>query len=153
MSNIEPAHDLLDKVILRQLDLLEQKIKCELNIESNVNNGSIHLAKSRYIMGQSSVSTTKLPTESSPDFSASIMCKTIEEDGMTKLKLYQNKENTIVPLHWFGVLVPQNLHMAQKIFQTTLSYVVECSNIQLQLEENMKNINALRKYLNIISKS
>lgn len=142
--------ELMDKLILRQLYLMEEKLTCELNIESSINNGSIHLAKSRYIMGQSSVSTAKLPMESSPEFAASTKCETTDDDGMKQLKLIENTENTVNPIRWFGVLVPQNLHKAQSIFQNAVNFVVECVNVQLQLYENMKSMEALRKYKSIL---
>ncbi|KAG6456061.1 coiled-coil domain-containing protein 115 [Manduca sexta] len=148
------AHELLDKIIIRQLHLMEDKMRCELNIESSINNACIHLAKSRYIMGQSSVSTTRLPTESSPDFAASTQCETIEEDGIKQFSLVENNsEDTVNPLRWFGVLVPQNLHKAQSIFQNALNYVVECANVQLQIQENMKNIQAIKNYINSLNSS
>lgn len=131
---------------------MEEKMQCELNIQSNINNGSIHLAKSRYIMGQSSVSTTRLPTESSPDFAASTLCETADdEDGVKQLKVVENTaENTVNPLRWFGVLVPQNLHKAQGIFQNTINFVVECANVQMQIINNFKNIELLKKYKSLL---
>lgn len=119
----------------------------ELNIETSINSGSIHLAKSRYIMGQSSVSATRLPMESSPEFSASTVCETAQEDGVKQLKIIENRaEDTVNPMHWFGVLVPQNMHKAQSIFQNALNYVVECVNIQLQLDSNVRNIDMLKNF-------
>lgn len=139
--------NLLDKLVLKQLHLMEEKMQCELNIQSSINNGSIHLAKSRYIMGQSSVSITRLPTESSPDFAASTLCETIEEDNVKQLKVVENTaENTVNPLRWFGVLVPQNLHKAQSIFQNTINFVVECANVQMQIQNNLNIIVLLKKY-------
>ncbi|XP_075984536.1 vacuolar ATPase assembly protein VMA22-like [Anticarsia gemmatalis] len=142
------ACELLDKIILKQLHLMEEKMRCELNIESSIKNGSIHLAKSRYIMGQSSVSTARLPTESSSDFSASTVCETTEEDGIKQLKVIENEaENTVNPIRWFGVLVPQNMHKAQSIFQNAINFVVECVNVQLQIHTNLKNIAMLKNYI------
>ncbi|CAK1545694.1 unnamed protein product [Leptosia nina] len=146
ICDLETANDLLDRLTLRQLHLMEEKMCRELNIESTINNGCFHLAKSRYIMGQTSVSKERLPTESSIEFSASTMCETVEEAGETKLKIVENDKDTVNPMHWFGILVPQNLHKARNIFQNALNFVVECANIQIQLLENFKNINVLRKY-------
>ncbi|XP_026761418.2 coiled-coil domain-containing protein 115 [Galleria mellonella] len=147
-DNVDVVCDLLDKLVLKQLHLMEEKMVCELNIESCINNGSIHLAKSRYIMGQSSVSTARLPMESSPEFSALTTCETTEEDDVQQLKVVENNNKSKVnPIRWFGVLVPQNLHKAQSIFQNTINVVVECVNVQLQLFENMRNIDALKKYV------
>lgn len=126
-------------------------MRCELNIESSINNGTIHLAKSRYIMGQSSVSTARLPVENSPEFSASAVCETKDEDGVIQFKVAEsNAENTVNPLRWFGVLVPQNLHKAQGIFKNTINFVIECVNVQLQLLDNMKKMSILKKYLSTL---
>lgn len=149
--DLNKVYDILDKTILKQLQLMEDKMCCELMIESSINNGSFQLAKSRYIMGQSSVSMTQLPTECSAEFQASILCEDVVEDGTKQLKLIENNEgNTVNPIRWFGVLVPQNLHKAQNIFQNSINHVVDCVNVQLQLLDNLKNINMLRKYISLI---
>lgn len=143
------ASEILDKLVLNQLHLMEEKMRCELNIESCINNGSIHLAKSRYIMGQSSVSSSRLPTESSLEFSASTLCGSSEEDNVRQLKVIENDaENTVNPLRWFGVLVPQNMHKAQSIFQNAVNFVVECVNVQLQIKTNLNYIKMLKNYIN-----
>ncbi|XP_026735576.1 coiled-coil domain-containing protein 115 [Trichoplusia ni] len=150
--SVAEANELLDKIVLKQLHLMEEKMRCELNIESSIKNGSIHLAKSRYIMGQSAVSTARLPTESSADFSASTVCETVEEDGIKQIKVIENDaENTVNPLRWFGVLVPQNMHKAQNIFQNTINFIVECVNVQVQLQTNLKYIGMLRQYINSVN--
>ncbi|XP_050354903.1 coiled-coil domain-containing protein 115 [Nymphalis io] len=156
VGDMKMACDLLDKLVLRQLHLMEDKICCELNVETSINNGSIHLAKSRYIMGQSSVSKERLPTESSAEFSASVTCDTIVEDNVKQLKIAKTDTSaTLVnPLNWFGVLVPQNLHKARDIFQNTINFVIDCVNIQIQILENIKNIKMLKMYkVSIINKS
>ncbi|XP_059051636.1 coiled-coil domain-containing protein 115 [Achroia grisella] len=148
--DVEVVSDLLDKLVLKQLHLMEEKMVYELKIESSINNGSINLAKSRYIMGQSSVSTARLPVENSPEFSALTSCETTIEDGVQQLKVVENTDKSKVnPIRWFGVLVPQNLHKAQSIFQNAINFVVECVNVQLQLHENIKNIEALKKYISL----
>lgn len=126
-------------------------MRCELNIETSIHNGSLHLAKSRYIMGQTSVSAAKLPVEGSAEFRASTVCEALEEDGVKQLKVVENNtDNTSNPLRWFGVLVPQNLHRARNIFQSTINFVVECVNVQLQILDNMKNIETLNEYKKIL---
>lgn len=124
----------------------------ELNIESSINSGCFNLAKSRYIMGQTSVSKERLPTEASTEFSASTMCEATAEDGEIKIKVVKNDSNTVNPIHWFGVLVPQNLHKAKSIFQNALNFIVECANIQVQIQENMKNIDTLKEYRKILNR-
>ncbi|XP_038207094.1 coiled-coil domain-containing protein 115-like [Zerene cesonia] len=146
VCEMETINDLLDKMTLRQLHLMEDKMRSEVNIETSINNGCFHLAKSRYIMGQTSVSKERLPMEASAEFSASTQCETVEEDNTKQFKIIENNSNTVNPMHWFGVLVPQNLHKAKSIFQNTLNFVVECANIQIQLLENLNNIMLLKSY-------
>nr|XP_026497444.1 uncharacterized protein LOC113401664 [Vanessa tameamea] len=146
VSEMKIACDLLDKLVLRQLHLMEDKISCELNIERSINNGSIHLAKSRYIMGQNSVSKERLPTESSTEFLASVTCDTIVVDKIKQLKIAKTSASIVNPLNWFGVLVPQNLHKAKDIFQNTINFVFDCVNIQIQILENINNIKMLKIY-------
>lgn len=149
---METVNDLLDKLVLKQLHLMEDKMACEMNIEKSLNNGYIHLAKSRYIMGQNSVSKERLPTDNTPEFSALTTCETIEEDNLKQLKVIINDTSSVNPIHWFGVLVPQNLHKAKGIFQNAVNFVVECVNIQVNLIETLKNINILKQYKNNLGK-
>ncbi|VVD03749.1 unnamed protein product [Leptidea sinapis] len=147
MSDI---NDLLDKTLLKQLYLIEEKLQSEVNIEKCINNGCYNLAKSRYIMGQTSVSKERLPLEASTEFSASTLCEETDQDNVKQFQLIDNDVNTINPMHWFGVLVPQNLHKAKDLFKNALNYVVECANIQMQLNENSKNIECLKIYMESI---
>lgn len=145
--DVDAVCDILDKLTLKQLRLMEEKMCCELNIETSIKNGCINLAKSRYIMGQASVSATQLPLENSNNFSATTVCESSYEDGLIQLRVAENDAPDIVnPLKWFGVLVPQNLHKAQSIFKNSINYVVECANIQSQLNYNMDKINVIKKY-------
>ncbi|XP_041982590.1 coiled-coil domain-containing protein 115 isoform X2 [Aricia agestis] len=146
--DLETTCDLLDKLTLTQLHLIEDKMRSELNLESSINNGSFHLAKSRYIMGQNSVSKEKLPTENTTEFSASVKTVGKQENNITQLEIVDQKYDTsqINPVHWFGVLVPQNLHKAKELFNNAINYVVEAVNIQLQILDNIKKIETLKAY-------
>ena len=103
-------------------------------------------------MGQNSVSKERLPTDNTPEFSALTTCETIEEDNLKQLKVIINDTSSVNPIHWFGVLVPQNLHKAKGIFQNAVNFVVECVNIQVNLIETLKNINILKQYKNNLGK-
>ncbi|XP_047998841.1 coiled-coil domain-containing protein 115 [Leguminivora glycinivorella] len=142
--SLEAVSVLLDKLALKQLHLMEEKMQNVINVETRIHEGSIHLAKSRYIMGQTSVSTARLPTESSPEFSASVLVQSSEHQ---QFQVVENKaEDTINPLKWFGILVPQNMHKAREIFQNTVRYVVECAGIQYQIHQNMTDFGILQRY-------
>lgn len=148
--DIETVCNLLDKLTLQQLYLMEEKMQNELHIENNIKDGCLEFAKSRYIMGQSAVSATCLPTESSVEFSASQVCQKDEENGIPKLKLLDNDaENTVNPMKWFGVLVPSHMHRAQSYFKRTTEFVIDCVNVQLQLIDVINKIALLKLYKKI----
>ncbi|XP_075227512.1 vacuolar ATPase assembly protein VMA22 [Lycorma delicatula] len=60
----------LDTLSIRILQLMNDLIQCKLNIEKAVKNGSLDLAKARYIMGNRNVSSLQLPTEDGSEVQA-----------------------------------------------------------------------------------
>jgi len=71
-------------------------------------------------------------------------CK--ERDDLSPKKCEGNGFVTAAdPIKWFGCLVPQNLRQAQKGFHTALDAVIECANIQSELETTRKKVEKLSK--------
>lgn len=71
-------------------------------------------------------------------------CK--ERDDLSPKKCEGNGFVTAAdPIKWFGCLVPQNLRQAQKGFHTALEAVIECANIQSELETTRKKVEKLLK--------
>lgn len=140
--------ELQDKLIIELLDLIEQSVKCKLNIENSSNGGQLHLAKARYYQGSQTVAVSKLPTENSAEFKA---LRTVEcgNDSDYELQLKSNpvdKDNGYVdPLKWFGILLPRSLQLAQQSFINSLEFVVEAANVHSKLQTTIINILALRK--------
>lgn len=154
---MESKHDVcvaLDKLLIDMLSLMEQKIQAQVNVEHSAKNGSIHLAKARYIMGQSSVSSIQLPTENTPEFTAlTKVQKDRAQNDSLKFDQYnlvdedKNDEtnlSSVNPIKWFGVLVPQNLHRAQSMFGKVLEYIIESLNIEKHLQETCNQISTLK---------
>lgn len=144
--------ELLDKVLLDTLDLIEQYVACKVDIEKTMNAGQLHLAKSRYIQGSQTVAQSKLPTENSAELNA---LKTIQrkheadahtdEDTLALESHPVDKEKNFVdPLRWFGVLVPRSLHSAQENFNRVIQLSVECTNIQIKLQQATKYLFLLK---------
>lgn len=139
--------ELQDKLTIELFDLIEQSVKCKLNIESASNGGQLHLAKARYYQGSQTVAVSKLPTENSAEFNA---LRTIERDNESggEFELKSNpvdKDNGYVdPLKWFGILLPRSLQLAQQSFINTLEYIAEAANIHMKLQTTITNILALR---------
>ncbi|XP_026465550.1 coiled-coil domain-containing protein 115 [Ctenocephalides felis] len=157
MSTKEEVCMLLDKLTLEMLHLMEQEVQCKINIEKTTKDASVELARARYVKGQQTVSVLQLPTEKSTEFDAlSVVTQDDDEseDLSDKVDLRtrpaDKEKGEIDPLKWFGVLVPQSLQRAQKLFKQSLEYVVECRNVQGQLHsaiEGLFALNALKKTL------
>lgn len=116
----------LDEICVRILELMNESIKCKLDLEKTLKSGCIDLAKTRYILGNTnSVSAMKIPTE---DISASstIVSTKEEENASFELNREVPKQD---PLKWFGILVPSNLRQSQAWFSKTLDFSVQSANI------------------------
>ncbi|XP_034248958.1 coiled-coil domain-containing protein 115-like [Thrips palmi] len=148
----------LDSLGLRALELMQQVVQQKLKLQEHIKAGSINLAKSRYIMGQRNVSTSQLPTQDSEPFRAlrKVQRSVSQENGIDtnvfssivneppkKQKSEKAGEleecdgdsrTSSDPLHWFGVLVPQNLRLAQSSFKKAVDLSVQIVNLQMQLE-------------------
>lgn len=137
----EVKNELHDKLLLEMLDLIEQSVRCKIDIETTTNAGQLLLAKSRYIEGAQSVTKSRLPTENSTEFSA---LKTVTESQTTTFHSNQlvlnvrsvDKESGFIdPIRWFGVLVPRSLQLARDRFNRAVEMAVECANVQLKLNQ------------------
>lgn len=142
---------ILDKLTLAALLLTEEEIKTKLHIENAMSLGESNLAKARYIMGQNKVSAIQLPTENTPEFTATVKVHQSESDKLFDNKSYEIQlnqksfdETVQDPVKWFGVLVPQTLTQAQKMFRQALQWSVKAVNIQSELNETIKTINNLK---------
>ncbi|EDS26726.1 conserved hypothetical protein [Culex quinquefasciatus] len=65
---------LMDKLLLHSLDLMEQEVKLKTTIEAIANDGQLDLAHTRFTKGATAVSAVQLPTEDYKPFSALNTC-------------------------------------------------------------------------------
>lgn len=142
--------ELLDKLTIDLLELVEQQVQCKLNLENNIVEGQLLMAKSRYIQGTQSVSFAQLPTENGQEFSALTTVSTVKTDLHTNQRELErhpiDRDNRLIdPLKWFGILVPQALQSSQKKFQASIDLICECANIQNNLMCTIKNIFMLKQ--------
>ncbi|XP_058823851.1 coiled-coil domain-containing protein 115 [Topomyia yanbarensis] len=141
---------LMDKLLIHSLELIEQEVALKTKIETITNEGQLDLAQTRYHKARNSVSSVQLPTEDYKQFSA-LNSLTEEQDelGNTKLQLDQHQVDKdagyIDPIRWFGILIPQTLQNARKKFTQSLNYVVECANVQIQLRNTLLSYDKLNK--------
>lgn len=168
----------LDDLALDILELSEELVGCKVKLEEAMKPGFVHIAKSRYIMGNKTVCSLQLPTEDSAEFDALVTVKreapsndrdsigfhiqTVDpnsaEMSSSDHKTLRKRKDTssevctdsditdvalskgspsqhyVNPLNWFGVLVPQNLKIAQTCFKTTLPLVMECAHVQSKIQ-------------------
>lgn len=150
-EHLDKICNILDKLTLDALLLIEEEIQTKLNIENTMSSGESHLAKSRYIVGQNNVSAIQLPTEKSPECTATVKVYQNEDEKLFNRKSYEiqlttksEDENVQDPLKWFGVLVPQNLTYAQNMFRQALQWSIKAVNIQTQLCQTIDKINELQ---------
>lgn len=144
---------LLDKLTLHMLDLIEQEVQLKIQLEKTVKEGEMNLAKTRYTQGSSSISVLQLPTEDSKEFRAlSTVDETNNELGNAKLSLERHpidkEAGFINPAKWFGVLLPSSFTQAKQHFNKGVDLSVECANVQIELENTIRNIGTLRKEIN-----
>ncbi|CAH1114329.1 unnamed protein product [Psylliodes chrysocephalus] len=149
-EDLDKICETLDKLTLDALYLMQEEIDLKLNIENAMSGGEAHLAKSRYILGLTNVSALQLPTENSPEFSAGL--KVEVDEALLGRNVYNLREikktedeNVQEPLRWFGILVPQNLNFAQKMFRQALQWSVQAVNVQNQLRSVLQSISNLKE--------
>ncbi|KAK9693161.1 hypothetical protein QE152_g34382 [Popillia japonica] len=145
----------LDKLTLDTLTLMEEHVQLKLNLENSMNDGILNLAKTRYIVGQNNISSLQLPAEDSPEIEAIAVIHSEEDEKLGyrthDLEIIKKSENTSKiqdPLKWFGVLLPQNLHMAQNRFKQALVWIGEIANVQSRLNYNCNKLKGLRQLKN-----
>uniref|UniRef100_A0A1L8DCR2 Vacuolar ATPase assembly protein VMA22 n=2 Tax=Nyssomyia neivai TaxID=330878 RepID=A0A1L8DCR2_9DIPT len=158
MGSKKDICELMDKLTIEILDLVEDEVKQKIDIEKNSNSGQLLMAKARYIQGQQTVSASQLPTENSQEFNALV---TVESDfpespeKATKVTMEQhsvNKESGYVdPIKWFGILVPQSLQLAKSRFRKTVELTVDCTNTQLRLNHSIRQLQGLREMKEVAS--
>ncbi|XP_053696087.1 coiled-coil domain-containing protein 115 [Sabethes cyaneus] len=144
---------LMDELLIRSLELVEQEVKLKTTIEAITNEGRLNLAQTRYHKGPNSVSSVQLPTEDYKEFNAlNTVTESKDDEGITKLKLEQHpvdKDNGYIdPIRWFGVLIPPTLQDARKKFTRSVEFVVECANVQIELRSILLKFEELNKMKN-----
>ncbi|XP_017469947.1 PREDICTED: uncharacterized protein LOC108361737 [Rhagoletis zephyria] len=147
----EEIGNLLDSLYIEMLNLIEEHTACRVNIERLMNSGQLMLAKTRYLQGSQTISSSQIPTENSNEFNA--LCQIEEQRNDSKLssveymlrKYAVNKDEGFTdPMHWFTVLPPSSLRTASEHFKKCLDLVLESANIQRELLAVMESIESLK---------
>ena len=141
----------LDKLTLRNLELMEEKIHTVIQMEHLLREGHIELAKARYIRGKESIGRLQLPTADEEMTSVFDLETTIPEKDnhivphfdISMKKYTDSKQNIPDPIKRFGVLVPQSLRNAQKRFQESLYLSTKVANVSAELHSIQNEFQSL----------
>lgn len=140
-KSIDALSEEIDELLLRKLELMEEKIRGNIQMEILLKDGYIELAKAKYIRGKENIGTLQIPSNTDTMMSLfDLETKEINENGNImpcfdiSLKKSSNEmDGPSDPIKWFGVLVPQNLKNSQKRFQESVYLATKIANIQVQL--------------------
>lgn len=107
------------------------------------------LAQSKYVLGPSQVGRYQYKTSMEASVTVSFEKCAEEKEDHSELKLVVSDERdpSLNPLHWFGVLVPSSLRKAQTQFTDSLEIILEISKLQnriVELERRLKEKSILR---------
>ncbi|CAL7934323.1 unnamed protein product [Xylocopa violacea] len=150
-ESIDDVCKAIDENLLRNLELMEEKININVQMEQILRDGYIELAKAKYIRGKESISILQVPVDDERVVTLyELETKLTEETGKIipnfdlSLKIFDKDEDKIQdPIKWFGVLVPQSLRIAQKRFQETLYLAVRAANVQAEITSVLDKLQSL----------
>lgn len=131
--------DELDEICLQMVQLMDDYCSSIGRLEHCLRDGCVHLAKSRYVMGNHSVSDLQLPT-SGPYTARSTVARDNDTDAIRLVRDNRGDD----PMKRFGVLVPGSLRMAQEGFCKCLESTIEAAIIKKEMEKIQGNYSSLK---------
>jgi len=151
-KDIDSLSEEIDKLLLQNLSLMEEKIRTNLEMEQILKSAHIELAKTKYIRGKENISILQVPNNEDTVtslFDLETFETSDDYDGYTEYfdinpkKLNDKADEPKDPIKWFGVLVPRNLKTSQQYFQRSIQLVVTVANIQANIVSVMRKIEEL----------
>lgn len=145
---VKQVDDELDETCVQMVQLMDDYLVCIGRIDKCLRDGCVHLAKSRYLMGNRSVSDLQLPTVGPYTARSLVECDN-ENDNICLV----TNEDGDDPIKRFGVLVPGSLRIAQEGFCKCLESAVEAANVQREMEKLQKCVLNLKSVRNQMIKT
>ncbi|KAL0128323.1 hypothetical protein PUN28_003539 [Cardiocondyla obscurior] len=150
-KNVDALSEKIDDLMLRKLELIEEKVSGNIQMEKLMKDGHIELAKAKYIRGKESISMLQVPNnEDTVKSLFNLETKTIDENDddascfdISLKQLSKNEDGPEDPIKWFGVLVPQNLKNSQKRFQESIYLAAKIANVQAELISVLSKLQTL----------
>lgn len=150
----------IDELLVRNLELMQEKLRKSIEIENLLKSGFIELAKARYIRGKESIGILQVPndedtvkslfdlrtemTDDDDDGDAAAAAAISFDVSLKKSNAEDEEDEPSDPLKWFGVLVPQNLKNSQKRFQESVYLAASIANTQAELDSVRSRLKTLR---------
>lgn len=156
VTTIDDVCEKLDNLSIRSLELMDERIALTIQLENQMRDGHIELAKARYIRGKESVGLLQIPQDTTMNSLFNLETKYTNDDTNKSIttvnfdismKSKNNIENQD-PIWWFGVLVPQSLKTAQKRFQESIYISAKIANIDAELKTIRKDFDESKKLKN-----
>uniref|UniRef100_A0A8W7P237 Phosphatidic acid phosphatase type 2/haloperoxidase domain-containing protein n=1 Tax=Anopheles coluzzii TaxID=1518534 RepID=A0A8W7P237_ANOCL len=153
----EELCELMDKLLLNSLDLIEQDVRLSQDIARLTTEGQMELAHTRFTKGPNAVSAVQLPTEDYKPFQAlaTVQVEEAVEDDADPIQHRtlerhpvgdaEDGASRIDPSAWFGILRPPSLNIAKERFARSLDTIVERANVRVRLSSYLNMFELLQK--------
>jgi len=135
---MKQVDDELDDISVQTIQLMDDYCSTIGRFEHCLRDGCVNLAKSRYVMGNRSVSNLQLPA-TGPYVARS----TVVREGNDTIRLAHDQDGDD-PIRRFGVLVPGSLRTAQQGFCKCLESTIEAMAIKCELEKLREKFSTLK---------
>ncbi|XP_034111692.1 uncharacterized protein LOC117572730 [Drosophila albomicans] len=142
----EETNCLIDVLHLQMLQLMEEHIGQQLTLETHTSRARLILARNRLQQGTSRAAVaSQLPAHT--PYRA--LCRVVKEGIATSLKLLRfdvaAAKGFVEPVtHIFGSLVPYSLRLASRKWERCVEHIVECVNVQQELQSVIRSIEQLK---------
>lgn len=150
-KNMNALSEEIDELLLRKLELMEEKVRGNVQMETLLKDGHIELAKAKYIRGKENISILQVPNNEDTVTSLFDLETNVTNDNddimvsfdISLKKSSNETDEPIDPVKWFGVLVPQNLKNSQKRFQESIYLAAKIANVQAELTSVLSKLKTL----------
>ncbi|XP_072755890.1 coiled-coil domain-containing protein 115 isoform X2 [Anoplolepis gracilipes] len=150
-KSMDALSEEIDELLLRKLELMEEKVRENVQMETLLKDGHIELAKAKYIRGKENISMLQVPNNEDTVTSLFDLETNVTNDNENtevnfdiSLKKSSNEtDGPRDPVKWFGVLVPQNLKNSQKRFQESIYLAAKVANVQAELSSVLSKLKGL----------
>lgn len=147
-KNMDALSEEIDELLLRKLELMEEKVRGNVQMETLLKDGHIELAKAKYIRGKENISILQVPNNEDTVTSLFDLETNVTNDNddtvvSFDISLKRSSNETVDPVKWFGVLVPQNLRNSQKRFQESIYLAAKIANVQAELTSVLSKLKTL----------